>query len=107
MKALFDQASRKASKMVTRKYSTSFSLGIRFLNADFQDPIYGIYGFVRFADEIVDSFHQYDKNTLLQEFRRDTFQAIERGISLNPILNSFQAVVNILPGTRNVFAGLT
>jgi len=93
MKALFDQASRKASKMVTRKYSTSFSLGIRFLNADFHDPIYGIYGFVRFADEIVDSFHQYDKNTLLQEFRRDTFQAIERGISLNPILNSFQAVV--------------
>ncbi len=94
MKALFDQASRKASKMVTRKYSTSFSLGIRFLNADFQDPIYGIYGFVRFADEIVDSFHNYDKSTLLKEFRRDTFLAIERGISLNPILNSFQAVVH-------------
>jgi len=94
MKALFDQASRKASKMVTRKYSTSFSLGIRFLNADFQDPIYGIYGFVRFADEIVDSFHQYDKASLLEEFRRDTFLAIERGISLNPILNSFQAVVH-------------
>ncbi len=94
MKALFDQASRKASKMVTRKYSTSFSLGIRFLNADFQDPIYGIYGFVRFADEIVDSFHQYDKPTLLEEFRRDTFLAIERGISLNPILNSFQEVVH-------------
>lgn len=94
MKALFDQASRKASKMVTRKYSTSFSLGIRFLNADFQDPIYGIYGFVRFADEIVDSFHKYDKATLLEEFRRDTFLAIERGISLNPILNSFQEVVH-------------
>jgi len=94
MKALFDQASRKASKMVTRKYSTSFSLGIRFLNADFHDPIYGIYGFVRFADEIVDSFHKYDKATLLEEFRRDTFLAIERGISLNPILNSFQEVVH-------------
>ncbi|MBL7902235.1 MAG: phytoene/squalene synthase family protein [Bacteroidia bacterium] len=94
MKALFDQASRKASKMVTRKYSTSFSLGIRFLNADLHDPIYGIYGFVRFADEIVDSFHQYDKARLLEEFRRDTFLAIERGISLNPILNSFQAVVH-------------
>lgn len=94
MKALFDQASRKASKMVTRKYSTSFSLGIRFLNADLHDPIYGIYGFVRFADEIVDSFHQYDKAKLLEEFRRDTFLAIERGISLNPILNSFQAVVH-------------
>lgn len=94
MKALFDQASRKASKMVTRKYSTSFSLGIRILNKDFQDPIYGIYGFVRFADEIVDSFHKYDKSVLLEEFRRDTFLAVERGISLNPILNSFQAVVH-------------
>jgi phytoene synthase len=94
MKALFDQVSRKASKMVTRKYSTSFSLGIRFLNADFQEPIYGIYGFVRFADEIVDSFHDYNKATLLSEFRRDTYLAIERGISLNPILNSFQEVVH-------------
>jgi 15-cis-phytoene synthase len=94
MKALFDQASRKTSRMVTRKYSTSFSLGIRFLNADFQDPIYGIYGFVRFADEIVDTFHNYEKGTLLEEFRRDTFLAIDRGISLNPILNSFQAVVH-------------
>lgn len=94
MKGLFDTVSHKASKMVTRQYSTSFSLGIRFLNGDFQEPIYGIYGFVRFADEIVDSFHDYDKVTLLEEFKRDTYLSIERKISLNPILNSFQAVVN-------------
>lgn len=94
MKALFDQVSASASRMVTRRYSTSFSLGIRFLHRDFQDAIYGIYGFVRFADEIVDSFHDYNKKLLLEEFRQETFKATERGISLNPILNSFQAVVN-------------
>lgn len=80
--------------MVTRQYSTSFSLGIQFLNKDFHAPIYGIYGFVRFADEIVDSFHDYDKVALLQEFKHETFLSIDRGISLNPILNSFQKVVN-------------
>jgi 15-cis-phytoene synthase len=94
MKSLFDQTSRKASKMVTRSYSTSFSLGIQFLNRDFQDPVYGIYGFVRFADEIVDSFHDYDKAQLLEEFRNETYKSIERKISLNPILNSFQEVVH-------------
>lgn len=94
MKHLFDKVSVKASKMVTNSYSTSFSLGIRFLHAHFREPIYGIYGFVRFADEIVDSFHDYDKKVLLSEFREETFKAIERGISLNPILNSFQKVVN-------------
>lgn len=94
MKALFDNVSKKASKMVTRQYSTSFSLGIQFLNSDFHSPIYGIYGFVRFADEIVDSFHDYDKSTLLNEFKEETYKSIERGISLNPILNSFQEVVN-------------
>ena len=93
MKTLFDNVSRTSSKMVTNEYSTSFSLGIRFLNKVFRAPIYGIYGFVRFADEIVDSFHEYDKETLLAEFKRDTYLAIERGISLNPILNSFQEVV--------------
>lgn len=80
--------------MVTNSYSTSFSLGIRFLHAHFREPIYGIYGFVRFADEIVDTFHDYDKQALLDEFRKDTYLAIERGISLNPVLNSFQKVVN-------------
>jgi 15-cis-phytoene synthase len=94
MKALFDTVSKNASKMVTRKYSTSFSLGIQFLHKDFHEPIYGIYGFVRFADEIVDSFHDYNKKELLDEFKRDTYLSIERGISLNPILNSFQKVVN-------------
>lgn len=94
MKALFDKVSVKTSKVVTNSYSTSFSLGIRFLHVHFREPIYGIYGFVRFADEIVDTFHDYDKKTLLDEFRRDTFLAIERGISLNPVLNSFQQVVN-------------
>jgi len=93
MKALFDNFSETASKIVTRQYSTSFSMGIRFLNNGFQDPIYGIYGFVRLADEIVDSFHDYDKKQLLEEFKRDTYLSIERGISLNPLLNSFQKVV--------------
>lgn len=94
MKELFDTISHKSSKIVTRQYSTSFSLGIKFLNNDFHKPIYGIYGFVRFADEIVDSFHNFDKETLLEEFKRDTYLSIERKISLNPILNSFQEVVN-------------
>lgn len=94
MKALFDKYSETASKIITRRYSTSFSLGIRFLNKSFQHPIYGIYGFVRLADEIVDSFHDYDKKGLLEEFKRDTYLSIERKISLNPILNSFQKVVH-------------
>jgi len=80
--------------MLTKRYSTSFSLGIYFLNGKLRSPIYSIYGFVRLADEIVDSFHNYDKQTLLFKFRRDCFEAIEEGISLNPVLNSFQQVVN-------------
>jgi phytoene/squalene synthetase len=94
MKALYDHVSRKASKITTRAYSTSFSLGIRLFNQKYHDPIYAIYGFVRLADEIVDTFNEHDKKTLLQEFRRDTVLAIERGISLNPILQSFQETVN-------------
>lgn len=94
MKQLFDTLSLDMSAMTTKKYSTSFSLGIRFLGRDLQAPIHAIYGFVRFADEIVDSFHDYEKKELLQEFRAETYKAIERGISLNPILNSFQWVVN-------------
>jgi phytoene/squalene synthetase len=80
--------------MVTKAYSTSFSLGIRFLATRFQNPIYAVYGFVRLADEIVDSFHGYPKAEMLAEFKEETFKAIERGISTNPILNSFQDVVN-------------
>ena len=94
MKAIFDNLSQDMSKMTTRRYSTSFSLGIRFLNKDLHKPIYSIYGFVRFADEIVDSFDGYDKETLLTEFKKDTYAAIQNGISLNPILNSFQWAVN-------------
>jgi phytoene/squalene synthetase len=94
MKALYDQISRRTSKLTTRAYSTSFSLGIRLFNEKFHDPIYAIYGFVRLADEIVDSFHDYDKKALLKEFREDTVLAIERGISLNPILQSFQETVH-------------
>lgn len=94
MKALFDQVSAETSKITTKTYSTSFSLGIYCLNKRFHRAIYNIYGFVRFADEIVDTFHGFDKQLLLQEFREDTYKAIERKISLNPVLNSFQEVVN-------------
>jgi phytoene/squalene synthetase len=94
MKSIFDNLSFDMSKMTTQRYSTSFSLGIKFLSKDLHKPIYNIYGFVRFADEIVDSFHEHDKELLLQEFIRDTHQAIERKISLNPILHAFQETVN-------------
>lgn len=94
MKAIYDDVSFVSSKITTKKYSTSFSLGVRFLHKDFRMPIYAIYGFVRFADEIVDTFHDYDKKYLLDKFKADTYEAIEQGISLNPILNSFQAIVN-------------
>lgn len=94
MKALYDEVSYKISKLTTRSYTTSFSLGIRLFHKKYHDPIYAIYGFVRLADEIVDSFHAYDKNLLMQEFRKDTEEAISRKISLNPVLNSFQHTVN-------------
>lgn len=94
MKHIFDNLSCEMSKLTTLRYSTSFSLGIKFLSKDLHKPIYNIYGFVRFADEIVDSFHDHDKETLLQEFIRDTHQAIERRISINPILHAFQETVN-------------
>ncbi|WP_342332959.1 phytoene/squalene synthase family protein [Pedobacter sp. FW305-3-2-15-E-R2A2] len=94
MKEIFDKLSAACSEMITKRYSTSFSLGIYFLNERLRQPIYAIYGFVRLADEIVDSFHDYNKITLLAKFKRDCYEAIEEGISLNPILNSFQEVVN-------------
>lgn len=93
-KALFDQTTLECSKLVTLRYSTSFSLGIKTLDKKFHLPIYAIYGFVRFADEIVDTFHDHDKAILLNEFRAETFKAIEEGLSFNPILHSFQLVVN-------------
>ncbi|MCW3108115.1 MAG: phytoene/squalene synthase family protein [Segetibacter sp.] len=82
------------SKITTEKYSTSFSSAIRLLHKDFRTPVYNIYGFVRFVDEIVDTFHNHDQKSLLQQFKRQTFDAIEKGISLNPILQSFQETVN-------------
>ena len=94
MKSIFDNLSYEISKCTTIRYSTSFSLGIKFLSKDLQRPIYNVYGFVRFADEIVDSFHGYDKETLLNEFKRDTHLAISRKVSVNPILNAFQETVN-------------
>lgn len=94
MKKLFDELSYQVSKATTQKYSTSFSLGILALSTGMRPPIYAIYGFVRLADEIVDSFHDYDKKRLLNRFTEQTWQAIEEGISLNPILQSFQEVVH-------------
>jgi phytoene/squalene synthetase len=94
MLEIFDIVSGRCSEITTKNYSTSFSTAIRLLHRDLRQPIYNIYGFVRFADEIVDTFHQYDKATLLAEFKKETYTSIERGISLNPILNSFQQTVN-------------
>lgn len=93
MKALFDQVSTESSKLVTKKYSTSFSLAVNMLSPKIRTAIYNIYGFVRFADEIVDSFHAYDKEKLILKFEKDYYEALEDGISLNPILNAFQATV--------------
>lgn len=93
MKALFDQVSYDCSKNVTRSYSTSFSWAVKMLAPRIQPAIEAIYGFVRLADEVVDSFHEYEKEKLLNELEIEVHLAIERGISLNPILNAFQHVV--------------
>lgn len=93
MMQLFHEASQACSEIVTRQYSTSFASAIRLLHKDLRQPIYGIYGFVRLADEIVDTFHDHDKAGLLQRFSDDTWRALDEGISLNPILHSFQRVV--------------
>jgi phytoene/squalene synthetase len=91
--ALFDSTCAECSRLITQRYSTSFSSGIRAFHPKFRPPIYAIYGFVRFADEIVDTFHNYPKEQLLERFKNDTNQAIADGISLNPVLHSFQRVV--------------
>lgn len=91
---LFHELSQQCSKATTEKYSTSFSSAIKLLHHDLREPIFNIYGFVRFADEIVDTFHQHNKEELLREFKTATYEAISRGISLNPILHSFQLTVN-------------
>lgn len=94
MLELFHSTSEKCSRIVTQRYSTSFASAIRLLHKDLRAPICNIYGFVRLADEIVDTFHQQDKAALLKQFKEETYASIERGISLNPILNSFQQTVN-------------
>ena len=94
MISLFHKVSQLCSRITTEEYSTSFAYAIRLLHKDLRKPIYNIYGFVRFADEIVDTFHEYDKESLLKQFRIETNEAIERKISLNPILHSFQLTVN-------------
>lgn len=93
MKQLFDTVSFKCSKLVTKNYSTSFSLAVYMLSPSIRDAIYSIYGFVRFADEIVDSFHGYEKEDLINDFEKEYYKAYKSGISLNPILNSFQHTV--------------
>lgn len=94
MMHIFHNTSQQCSKITTELYSTSFSSAIKLLHKDLRTPIYNIYGFVRFADEIVDTFHDHDKAALLEEFKKDTYTAIERRISLNPVLHSFQLTVN-------------
>ncbi|WP_276482640.1 phytoene/squalene synthase family protein [Paraflavitalea pollutisoli] len=94
MKILFDQFSRKVSKCITQQYSTSFSLGIMALSPSIRPAIYSIYGYVRLADEIVDSFHDYNKSLLLERFTEQTWQALDERISLNPVLQSFQEAVH-------------
>jgi phytoene/squalene synthetase len=90
MLQLYHQSSFACSKRVTELYSTSFSLGIKALHKKYHDAIYGIYGFVRYADEIVDTFHAWNKEALLNQFRADTYHAIDQKISLNPVLHAFQ-----------------
>ncbi|GAB3933369.1 phytoene/squalene synthase family protein [Larkinella terrae] len=90
---LFNRSALECSKLITERYSTSFTLGIKTLDRKFHFPIYAVYGFVRYADEIVDTFYDHDQKYLLDKFKKDTYEAIETGISLNPILHSFQGVV--------------
>jgi 15-cis-phytoene synthase len=92
--SLFTNTCIECSELITKRYSTSFSMGIRVFHPRFRPPIYGIYGFVRFADEIVDTFHDFDKRTLFDRFVEDTWRAIDDRISLNPVLHAFQQVVH-------------
>lgn len=94
MMDLYSQTAFNCSELITKAYSTSFSMGIKTLDKKYHEPVYAIYGFVRYADEIVDTFHDHDKEVLLDRFKKDTYQAIEEKISLNPVLHSFQLVVN-------------
>lgn len=94
MQELYRDTCLECSKVITQRYSTSFSLGIKAFDKKYRYPIYAIYGFVRYADEIVDTFHDFDKELLFKNFKADTYQAIAQKISLNPVLHSFQYAVN-------------
>jgi 15-cis-phytoene synthase len=94
MDNLFNHVCALSSELITKKYSTSFSMGIMLFDKSVRLPIYNLYGFVRFADEIVDTYEGSDKRVLLEEFRAETFKAIQRGVSFNPVLHSFQETVN-------------
>ncbi|WP_340065425.1 phytoene/squalene synthase family protein [Ascidiimonas aurantiaca] len=94
MKVIFDQVSYGCSRLVTKSYSTSFSLAVKMLAPSIRQDIYNIYGFVRFADEIVDTFHDYDKENLFNRFENELYRALDEKISLNPILNAFQHTVH-------------
>lgn len=94
MISLFHETAFAASELITKTYSTSFTLGIKALDKRFHESIYGIYGLVRYADEIVDSFHGFDKEQLLADFKADTYKGIEAGISLNPVIHAYQMVAN-------------
>ncbi|NND15299.1 MAG: phytoene/squalene synthase family protein [Eudoraea sp.] len=102
MKQIFDNVSYACSKMVTQSYSTSFSLATKMLDTSIRKDIYNIYGFVRFADEIVDTFHDYDKKQLFESFEKDLYTSLEDKISLNPILNSFQDTYHKYGITRDL-----
>lgn len=99
---LYHKVCDECSRLITNRYSTSFSLGIKLFSKELRAPIYAIYGFVRFADEIVDTFHDFDKETLLERFRTETFLAIDEGISLNPVLHTFQTVVREYDITKDL-----
>ena len=104
MKKLFDSVSEDCSRSVTQSYSTSFSMATKMIDASIRNHIYNIYGFVRFADEIVDSFHEYPKEELLNRFEDDLYFSLKNKISLNPILNSFQKTVNVFSIDKTLIA---
>ena len=104
MKKLFDSVSEDCSRSVTQSYSTSFSMATKMLDSSIRNHIYNIYGFVRFADEIVDSFHEYPKEELLNRFEDDLYFSLKNKISLNPILNSFQKTVNVFSIDKTLIA---
>lgn len=93
MDPLYDKVCFGTSRLVTRRYSTSFSIGVRCLGREIRDAVYGVYGFVRIADEIVDTFLEEDREALLDEFEAEYYRALERGISTNPVIHAFCRVV--------------